>query len=153
MRDRRNWLKSLGAGKWGRELPDRWDSVEDIDLRRSVNFPRRPNVQPGDRIVMYDGSKRGKGLVFAVAEATSYPYEDEASPSAPWRVEVDVIVAVDHLRHGIPLGYLAVDGREHNVRIRRRSHVQLSDREVEAAVTALNRASGSDAGTQPGRED
>jgi hypothetical protein len=144
MRDRKNWLKSLGAGESRRKLPDQWDTVEDIDLRRYVNFPQHPNVQPGDRIVYYDASKSGKGLVFAVAQATSSPYEDNESATAPWRVEIDLIVAVDHLRHGIPLDHLAVDGREHGIRIRRRSHVNLTDAEVDAAIAALRRARGED---------
>ena len=81
----------------------------------------------------------GWGVIFAAAEATSYPYEHDTSPW-PWRVDVNVLAARDHIRNGKPLQALAVDGREHNVRIRRRSHVSLTGREFEAAVEVLGNA-------------
>lgn len=136
MRERRNWLKSLGYGARGRQLPDRWDSVEDVNLRETVTFPQRPSVQPGDGLILYAA---GTGLFFAAGEARSWPYE-EGDSDWPWRVDYDLIAAVDHVRHGISIDELEVDGRRHNVRIRRRSHVNLTDAEFDAAVEALRNA-------------
>jgi hypothetical protein len=133
---RKNWLKSLGFADEARRLPDRWDTLRRGVLRRLVEFPMKPDVQPGDRIVMYAS---GTGVVFGAAEATSYPYKHD-NPSAPWAVDVEIIAAVDFIRHGVPLDALAVDGREHNVRVRRRSHVSLTDREFDAAAKALQKA-------------
>src|SRR5438270_2470776 len=117
IRNTKWWLKSLGYADEKRRMPDRWDSVQDIDLRKSVSFPQRPDVRPGDGIVMYAS---GTGLVFAAADATSFPYKQNDS-DWPWWVDIEIVAAVDHIRHGLPLDALAVDRREHNVRIRRRS--------------------------------
>jgi hypothetical protein len=138
MRPRKNWLKSLGFADEKRRVPDRWDSERDGLLRRAVAFPQKPDVQPGDGIVMYAS---GTGLFFAAAEATSYPYK-EGDSDWPWHVDVEIVASVNFVRHGIPLETIAVDGREHNVRIRRRSHVNLTNTEFEAAVDALRRAGG-----------
>jgi hypothetical protein len=132
-RKKKNWLKSLGFADEARRMPDRWDTVENGLFRHAVTFPQRPDVQPGDGIAMYAS---GTGLVFAAARATSYPYKHDNSPW-PWRVDVDIVAAVDHIRHGLPLDALAVDGRQHNVRIRRRSHVNLTEPEFEAVVRGL----------------
>jgi hypothetical protein len=95
-------------------------------------------VQPGDGIVMYAS---GTGLVFAAAEATSHPFPaEDGNPEAPWWVEISIVAAVDYIRHGVTLDALEVDGRRHNVRVRRRSHVNLSQREYDAAVEALSNA-------------
>jgi hypothetical protein len=135
MRPKKWWLKSLGFAdeKRGR-MPDRWDSVTDVDLRKSITFPQNPDVQPGDGLALYAS---GTGLVFAAARATSYPYKYDNS-EWPWRVDVEIVAAVDYIRHGLPLDSLAVDGREHNVRIRRRSHVNLTEKEFDAAVKGLS---------------
>ena len=136
MREPRNWLKSLGFGRRGEQLPDRWDSVEDVNLRETVTFPQRPGVQPGDGLVLYAA---GTGLFFAVGRATSWPYERDKT-AYPWAVDYDLIAAVDHLRNAISLDELEVNGRSHRIRIKRRSHVNLTDAEFDAAVEALRNA-------------
>jgi hypothetical protein len=134
MRPTKYWLKSLGYADEKRRMPDRWDSVENGLFRHAVTFPQNPDVRPRDGLVLYAS---GTGLVFAAARATSHPYKHDNS-DWPWRVDVEIVAAVDHIRHGLPLHSLAVDGREHNVRIRRRSHVNLSEREFDAAVKGLS---------------
>jgi hypothetical protein len=136
MRGRKNWLKSLGYGARGQQIPDRWDTIEDGLFRRAVIFPQRPSVQPGDGIVLYAA---GTGVFFAAGEATSWPYKHDDTPW-PWRVDIELIASRDHVRNGVSLDALEVEERRHNIRIRRRSHVNLSQVEFDAAVEALRNA-------------
>jgi hypothetical protein len=138
VRERKNWLKSLGFADEERRLSDDWRSYDGGFFRDKVNFPQKPDVQPGDGLILYAS---GTGLVFAAATAISHPYpRPDANPEAPWWVNVDIVAAVDYIHDGVTLDALDVDGRAHNVRVRRRSHVNLTQREYDAAVEALNNA-------------
>jgi hypothetical protein len=99
-------------------------------------FPRRPNVERGDRIVYY---APGWKLVFAEGEATSYPYEERSDklPHYSWWVNIRLELKRDVVHDGIPLDALSVDGRDLPLRMLRRSHIKLTPKEHDAAVRAL----------------
>jgi hypothetical protein len=134
MRGQRYWLKSLGRSNEGQQLPDDWKSVADGLFLRAVTFPQKPNVLPGDGLILYAS---GTHMCFAAVEASSIPYRRDNS-EWPWQVDVTHLATRDTIHQGVPLNSLDVDGREHNVRIRRRSHVNLTRREFDAGVLALN---------------
>jgi hypothetical protein len=134
VRPRKFWLKSLGRSREGTQIPDRWDSVAKGLFRRAITFARRPDVQPGDGLILYASGTR---IIFAAVRATSFPYKRTDNTEWPWQVDVEHIATRETLHEGEPLDVLAVDGREHNVRIRRRSHVNLTEMEFAAGVEAL----------------
>lgn len=140
------WLKALGMGMGkpgeplepGEPLRDDWTELDNGLLKRRVMFPRRPSVERGDRIVYYSAG-RGRGLIFAEGEVTSYPYEERSDrrPRYPWWVDVRLDLGCDFIHDGVPLETLSVDGRDLRRLMRRRSHIRLTPREYEAAIRAL----------------
>jgi len=128
------WLKALGMGARGQQMPDDWRSI--TVLTHAATFGREPSVKAGDGIVYYAS---GKGLVFAAGDVTSYPYRAESPTETdwPWRVNVRLDWSVDYIHEGVPLEDLNVNGRDLRRSMRRRSHIRLSEKEYEAAVNAL----------------
>lgn len=131
---REYWLKALGMGARGQQMPDDWRSIS--VLTRAATFGREPSVKTGDRIVYYAA---GKGLVFAAGEVTSYPYraEDPSEGDWPWRVNVRLDLQKEWIHDGAPLETLNVGKRDIRVSMRRRSHIRLTEDEYNAAVDAL----------------
>jgi hypothetical protein len=129
-----SWLKALGSA--ANPLPEDWQSMQ--VLTEAVMFARRPMVRMGDKIVYYAS---GTGVFFARGTVTSQPYLRKHIPTDlenwPWYVDVRLEAQVDHLRFGVPLKNLSVDGREVTVSMRRRSHIRLTEAEYGAAVDAL----------------
>lgn len=141
-----NWLKALGMGARGQQLPDHWATVGEGLFHHAVTFAARPSMGTGDVIVLYAS---GTGLFFAVGSVTSYPYlfEEAGTTNWPWRVNVELDHWRDFVHDGVPLDALNVDGRDLRQVIKRRSHVRLSDREYEAAVRALGSRDGGGRGS------
>src|SRR3954452_9371263 len=81
----RKYLKSVGAQ--GNLITP--NALDEPRLWREIGFPRRgrPNVGPGDRLVLYGAEYQ---RAFAVVEATSDPtfVEETGEERWPWRVEV-----------------------------------------------------------------
>ena len=77
-----HWLKALGHARWS--LPDAWlEDERGLARLHRTGFPRRPRMEPGDRLVYYaSGWKR----VFAVVEVTEPP-TDAHPVSAPLAVD------------------------------------------------------------------
>lgn len=136
MTRRTYWFKLLGMGDRKEPLVDDWISTHGGILRNSVMFPpREPKVQKGDLIVLYAAGKR---IVFAIAEATSFPYQrPDVDQRWPWLVNVRYLHRRQFLHDGIPLSAINVDGRDLAKSIRQKSHIRLSKIEYEAAVRAL----------------
>jgi hypothetical protein len=128
------WLKALGMGARGQQMPDDWRSI--TVLTHSATFAREPSLKAGDGIVYYAS---GKGLIFAAGEVTSYPYraEDPSESNWPWRVNVRLDHQKEWIHEGAALETLNVGDRDIRVSMRRRSHIRLTEDEYNAAVAAL----------------
>lgn len=141
------WLKSLGLGTL--RAPDDWakktHGSRKATLDQAVMFPRRPSVQPSDRLVYY---ATGWGVIFAEGEATSFPYEDrsfvEEGRTWPWWVNVRLDHSREFIHDGVPLNTISIDGRDLSRVMMRRSHIRLSPKEYAAAVRALGTTSSRD---------
>ncbi len=132
-----NWIKSLGMGARGPQLPDHWADIDDGIFHRAVTFRGRPGMATGDGIVLYAS---GTGLIFAIGHVTSYPYRQEAvgHESWPWRVNVELSRWREFIHDGVPLDLLNVESRDLRKVIKRRSHIRLTDTEYAAASAALS---------------
>jgi hypothetical protein len=129
------WLKALGMGARGEQMPDNWRNID--VLTRHVTFKRQSSFKPGDKVVYYAS---GKGLIFAEGNVTSSPYyfkEEGTESNWPWRADVDVQSSVDFIPRGASLDDASVDGRDLKRSIRQKSHIRLSESEYEAAVEAV----------------
>jgi hypothetical protein len=133
----RYWLKALGSSQ--APLPDAWKTRNNGVLVDHATFGVKPGmVQKGDKIIYYAA---GTGLVFAVGTVTSWPYQDKKDAAGyDWRVDVELEIAKDFVHDGARLAELNVLGSRNDVcvRIKRRSHVQLSAEEFAAAMAALS---------------
>ena len=133
------WIKALGRGARVGQIDDHWEDVANGLFFNAVTFAGRPGMKTGDGIVLYAS---GTGLFFAVGEVTSHPYlyETDGSTNWPWRVNVRLHHWRDYVHDGIPLATLNVEkGRDQRIRIKRRSHVRLTENEYQAAIDALHR--------------
>ena len=131
-----NWVKALGMGVRGQQLPDHWEDIDHGLFHRAVTFSRRPSMKAGEGIVLYAS---GTGLIFAVGHVTSYPYKQEAvgHEAWPWRVNIDLAHYREFVHDGVALEVLNVEDRDLRTVMKRRSHARLSDAEYAAAVAAL----------------
>jgi hypothetical protein len=75
---RGHWLKAIGHARG--PLAETWFE-ERPELLRRTGFPRRPRIEPGDRLVYYASVWR---RVFAIVEAVGEP-ESREHPRWPWR--------------------------------------------------------------------
>jgi hypothetical protein len=100
-------------------------------------------MRPADAIVYYGA---GYGVVFAAGKTTSIPW-DEKSDDSPWpfRVRVDLSIALDFIHDCVPLDDMSVDGRNLRASVRQHSHIRLTEREYQAALKALRRKAEDDA--------
>jgi hypothetical protein len=127
---RTHWLKALGHAGWS--LPDAWlEDERGVERLRRTGFPRRPRMEPGDRLVYYaSGWKR----VFALVE-TVEPPTDEHPISArwPWTVAVEPLVVVPRLENAPPVEALGIPPRS----MSQQSHIRLTPEQYARAVEAL----------------
>ncbi len=125
--DRTHWLKALGHARG--PLPARW--VEDGAVARltRTGFPRRPRMEPGDRLVYYASVWR---RVFAVVEALEEPVPRE-HPRWPWIVAVEPLLVVPVLDAAPPVEAIGVAARS----MSQQSHIRLRPEHYERAVDAI----------------
>ena len=124
------FLKAHGTG--GAPLADHWMTAGSRLLSPGrTGFPRRPQMQPGDRLVLY--ASRWK-CIFGMAEVVSEP-EVDASVSVrwPWSVGVELLVVVPVLSNAPPVEAIGVAPRS----MRQQSHIRLEQRHLELALEAL----------------
>lgn len=124
------FLKGHGTGD--RPLPDRWLAAGSrlVDPGRT-GFPRRPRMQPGDRLVLYASGWR---CVFGIAEVSGDPVADApASQRWPWSVPVELLVVVPALSNAPPVEAIGVAPRS----MSQHSHIRLQARHLELALEAL----------------
>ncbi len=129
------WLKAFGAGARGHQLRDDWKKERGGLLLETATFPKMPRMRPGDAIVYYGA---GYGVAFAAGKIASIPWHESSDDSRwPFRVRVDLSLALEFIHDGVPLDEISVDGRNLRASIRQHSHIRLKEREYEAAIQDL----------------
>lgn len=129
----RKLLKSVGAQ--GSAITP--NALDEPRLWSEIGFPRRgrPNVGPGDRLVLYGATYQ---RAFAVVEVTSEPYflNEPGEARWPWRVRVRPLLIVPDVRSGARLA----DGNVRPASMKQRSHLILDDDQYEGFINGLTRA-------------
>src|SRR5215218_7376494 len=113
---RGHWLKAIGHARG--PLAETWFE-ERPELLRRTGFPRRPRIEPGDRLVYYASVWR---RVFAIVEAVGEP-ETREHPRWPWTIAVEPLLVV-------PVLDAAPSMSQH-------SHIRIRPEHYERAVQAL----------------
>jgi hypothetical protein len=121
------WLKALGHARG--PLPARW--LEDGSVRslRRTGFPRRPRIEPGDRLVYYASVWK---RVFAIVEAVEEPAQID-HPRWPWTVAVEPLLVIPDLEVAPPVEVIGVFPRS----MSQQSHIRLTAEQYARAVEAL----------------
>jgi hypothetical protein len=129
---RSHWLKALGHARWS--LPDAWlDDGGTARLRRT-GFPRRPRVEPGDRLVLYATGWRRVCAVVEALEPPVHAHEEWDAPARwPWSVAIEPLVAVPRLENAPPVEALGVRARS----MSQQSHIRLTPGQYARAVEAI----------------
>jgi hypothetical protein len=120
------WLKAVGHA--GGPLPERWLEERGALLHRT-GFPRRPRIEPGERLVLYAAVWR---RVFAICEATGEP-ERRDHPRWPWTVPIETLLVVPSLDAAPPVEAIGVAARS----MSQQSHIRLRAEHYDLAVEAL----------------
>ncbi|HZB77615.1 MAG TPA: hypothetical protein VE526_15395 [Solirubrobacteraceae bacterium] len=123
---RGHWLKAIGHA--GGPLAEGW--LDDRpELLRRTGFPRRPRIEPGDRLVYYASVWR---RVFAVVEALEPP-EPREHPRWPWAIAVEPLLVVPLLDVAPPVEAMGVAPRS----MSQQSHIRITPEHYDRAVRAL----------------
>jgi hypothetical protein len=121
-----DWLKAIGHARG--PLPERW-LEERPELLRRTGFPRRPRMEPGDRLVLYASVWR---RVFACAVVIGEP-EPREHPRWPWAVEIETLLLVPVLDAAPPVEAIGVAARS----MSQQSHIRITAEHYDRAVAAL----------------
>jgi hypothetical protein len=128
---RAHWLKGIGHARGS--LSADWLTERPAVLERT-GFPRRPRMEPGDRLVYYAAGWR---CVFAVVEVVSEPTDAVAHTSNParwpWSVAVEPLLVVPRLENAPPVEAIGVAARS----MSQQSHIRLSEGHYARAVEAI----------------
>jgi hypothetical protein len=126
---RSHWLKALGHAKW--QLPGDWLADGGEHRLRRTGFPRRPRIDPGDRLVYYASGWRA---IFAVVEAVEEPTDEHpVSERWPWTVAVEPLLCVPSLHAAPPVEAAGVLPRS----MSQQSHIRLTPEQYARAVEAI----------------
>jgi hypothetical protein len=121
----RHWLKAIGHARG--PLPAEW-------IPRSLErtgFPRRPRIEPGDRLVYYASVWK---RIFAVVEVTTEPQRRTGAPARwPWSVEVVPLLLVGRIDDAPPIEACGVMARS----MSQHSHIAITPEQYLRAVEAL----------------
>jgi hypothetical protein len=148
------WIKSIGAAR--SPLEDEWlakESVIDGSLAASprlaerVHFPRnkRPvGININDFFLLYGVTEIGGRIVGAGIFRSRFYEEDRAkelqlrSPDDiaawPWRVDIEMLLSIWHAHKGPSIDAIDLEP----VKMRRRSHLRLTEEQYRAGVKALS---------------
>jgi hypothetical protein len=121
------WLKAIGHAKG--PLPDAWLEASTASLRRT-GFPRRPRMEPGDRLIYYASVWRA---VFAAVEVVSDPAQTRPGTRWPWTVDVEPLIAIPLLDRAPPVEAIGVPARS----MSQQSHIRLSPEQYARAVEVM----------------
>ena len=132
---RGHWLKTLGRSGWS--LPDAWLADEGAERRlRRTAFPRRPRMEPGDRLVYYAaGWKRAIAIVEVIAPPSD---ADPLWPRWPWSVEVEPLLAIPLVSNAPPVEALGIPPRS----MSQQSHIRLTPEQYARAIEAIASVAG-----------
>jgi hypothetical protein len=128
------WLKSLGTHD-SRIASTGLASISWVT--DDIGFPRNPTVKPGDRLVLYAS---GHQKIFGVVEVNLRPQLDNNAKPWSYRVRVSARLVIDSLARAPSLDVVSDGSRNIRKSIQQQSHIQLSQREYDAAVAALEEA-------------
>jgi hypothetical protein len=121
------WLKAIGHARG--PLSERW--LDDrAELLRSTGFPRRPRIEPGDRLVLYASVWR---RVFALAVVLGEP-ESRDHPRWPWSVDIETLLVVPVLDAAPPVEAIGVAARS----MSQQSHIRIGPEHYARAVEAIS---------------
>jgi hypothetical protein len=120
------WLKAVGHARG--PLSEHWLG-ERTELLHRTGFPRRPRIEPGDRLVLYASVWR---RVFAVVQVTGGP-EPREHPRWPWTVAIEALLVVPTLDAAPPVEAIGVAARS----MSQQSHIRLRPAHYDRAVEAL----------------
>ena len=124
-----HWLKALGHAGWS--LPDDWLGGKGLERLARTGLPRRPRIEPGDRLVYYAAGWR---CVFAVVEAVGEPTDQHPiSARWAWTVPVAPLLAVPRLQTAPPVEAAGVAARS----MSQQSHIRLTPEQYTRAVEAI----------------
>ena len=126
------WLKALGRAGWS--LPDDWLAGDGGRRLERTWFPRRPRMEPGDRVVFYAAGWR---RVFALVEVVGAPTDAEANDFNaarwPWSVAVEPLLVIPRLELAPPVEAIGVAPRS----MSQQSHIRLRPEHWARAVEAF----------------
>jgi hypothetical protein len=129
---RTHWLKALGHAKWS--LPDDWLADGGHERLQRTGFPRRPRIEPGDRLVYYASGWRS---IFAVVEAVAEPTDEHPVASNPrrwpWTVAVEPLLVIPRLHAAPPVEAAGVLPRS----MSQQSHIRMTAEQYTRAVEAI----------------
>ena len=127
-----HWLKGIGHARGA--LPEAWLAEGRGAILQRTGFPRRPRIEPGDRLVYYAAGWR---RVFAVVEVTEAPTDAVAHTSNParwpWSVAVEALIVIPHLSSAPPVEAIGVAARS----MSQQSHIRLREEHYALAVEAI----------------
>lgn len=148
------WIKSIGAAR--SPLDDLWlleGKPGDGDGLRSsprlaerVHFPRakRPTgINVGDYFLLYGVTEIGGRIIGAGIFKSRFFEEDrreelerrseEDIVAWPWRIDIEMLISVWHSHRGPTIDAIGMD----SVKMRRRSHLRLTEEQYLAGIAAL----------------
>jgi hypothetical protein len=120
------WLKAVGHARG--PLSERWFE-ERPELLLRTGFPRRPRIEPADRLVLYASVWR---RVFAVVQVVGEP-EPREHPRWPWTVATEPLLVVPTLDAAPPVEAIGVAARS----MSQQSHIRIRAEHYDLAVEAL----------------
>jgi len=120
------WLKAIGHARG--PLAEDWLEGR-AALLRSTGFPRRPRMEPGDRLVLYASVWR---RVFALAEVVGEPRERDHE-RWPWVVDIETLLLVPVLDAAPPVEAMGVAARS----MSQQSHIRVTAEHYRLAVEAI----------------
>ncbi len=125
------WLKALGHARG--PLPEAWLEDGRLTSLRRTGFPRRPRMEPGDRLVYYASVwRRVFALVEVVGGVGGGPIFRE-HPRWPWTVAIEPLLVVPELDAAPPVEAIGVAARS----MSQQSHIRLRPEHYDLAVEAL----------------
>ena len=131
------WLKGIGHA--GGSLPEAWIAEGRVALLERTGFPRRPRIEPGDRLVYYAAGWR---CVFAVVESVGEPTDTVAHTANPkrwpWSIPVEPLLVIPRLENAPPVEAIGVAARS----MSQQSHIRLSEEHYARAVEAIASVAG-----------
>jgi hypothetical protein len=129
---RAHWLKGIGHAR--ASLPEAWLAEGRATILERTGFPRRPRIEPGDRLVYYAAGWR---CVFAVVQAVGDPTDTiphTSNPARwPWSIAVEALLVIPRLENAPPVEAIGVAARS----MSQQSHIRLSEEHYERAVEAI----------------